>query len=337
MQAWFIRAYGDNDVVELGDVAKPDPGPRDVLIEMRAASVNPIDWKIRNGMLKRLIPYQFPLILGNDLAGVVAGKGDEVSEFEVGDEVYARPDKLRIGTFAEFIAVRADEVAKKPRNLSLVEASSLPLVGLTAWQAMIDIAGVEPGHKVLIQAGAGGVGTFAIQLARHLGAHVATTASEPKHALLRELGADQVIDYRSRDFAEVLSDYHMVFDMLGGEALKKAFAVIRPGGTVVSITGVPDPQFAREWNLPAMARLGLRLVSWPTRRRAAKRGATYRFLLMRSSGEQLTKIAQLVEQGVIKPVIDTVFDFDQAKQAIAHAEKGHATGKVVISRDKSAD
>lgn len=333
MQAWLIRSYGDNSVLELGDVARPEPGPRDVLIAIRAASVNPIDWKMRDGKVRRILPFSFPAILGNDLSGVVVARGDQVSEFAVGDEVYSRPDKRRIGCFAEFIAVRADEVARKPASLSHTEAASLPLVGLTAWQALRDVGKLESGQKVLILAGAGGVGTFAIQLARHLGAHVTATASQPKHAFLRELGADRLIDYRNENVASVADDFHIIFDAVGGETLREAFAVIRPGGVVISISGVPDPQLASDWGMSLPLRLGVRLISWPTRRRAARRGATYRYLLMRSTGEQLAEIARLVDAGVIKPVIDRTFPFAATDQAMAYAEAGRATGKVVITLD----
>ncbi|MEN8144451.1 MAG: NADP-dependent oxidoreductase, partial [Gemmatimonadota bacterium] len=249
MKAWFIRRYGGPEVLRLGELAEPAVGPHDVLVAIRAASVNPIDWKTRRGYTKRILKYDFPLVLGNDLSGVVVRRGAAVTRFSVGDEVCGRPDKRRIGSFAERIAVNQDELALKPECCTHTEAAAIPLVGLTAWQALTEAAPVRPGHKVLIQAGAGGVGTFAIQLAKHLGAYVATTASAPKHELVRSLGADQPIDYRSEDFSRILSGYDVVLDAIGGKTVRKAFSVLRPGGTVVGIAGPPDAEFAREWNL----------------------------------------------------------------------------------------
>lgn len=330
MKAWLIRRYGGPDVLELGDAPEPIVGPRDVLVAIRAASVNPIDWKTRRGDTKRVLKYDFPLVLGNDLSGVVAHTGAAVSRFSVGDEVYGRPDKSRIGTFAERIAIREDEIALKPERCSHTEAASLPLAGLTAWQALTEAAPVLSGHKVLIQAGAGGVGTLAIQLAKHLGAYVATTASAPKHELVRSLGADEPIDYRSEDFTRILSDYDMVLDAVGGETLHRAFSVLRPGGTVVGITGPPDADFAREWNLGPLARIAVYFMGRSVQRRARRAQCHYKFLLMRSSGSQLEEICQLVDDHVIEPVLDRVFPFGETDAAIRYAEAGGASGKVVI-------
>ena len=336
MKAWFIRAYGSSEVLEQGTLPDPEPGPRDVLIDIRAASVNPIDWKLRGGALKPVLRYDFPLVLGNDLSGEVIATGSEVRAFQPGDAVFARPDKRRIGTFAERIAVHEDDVARKPASLDHAQAAAIPLAGLTAWQALVEIADVKPGHNVFIHAGAGGVGVMAIQIAKHLGAHVATTASAAKHERLRALGADEVIDYRSQDFREVLRDCDVVLASLPGKDLAHSFDVVRPGGIVISLTGAPDPAFARELNLSLPLRLGVRLLSWPSRRRARARGATYRFLFMHASGTQLATLADLIDRGTIQPVLDRVFPFDAADQAIAHAEAGHATGKVVISREPVA-
>lgn len=332
MKAWLIRGYGGPERLEQGTVPDPEVGPRDVLVDIRAASVNPIDWKIRRGMTKLVLRYAMPLVLGNDCAGEVLAVGSEVRDFQPGDAVMTRVPKDRIGTFAERIAVREDAVARTPESVDFAQAAALPLAGLTAWQALVDLGGVGPGHKVLVQAGAGGVGTLAIQLAKHLGAHVATTASAPKHALLRELGADECIDYRSQDFAAVLRDCDFVLDSLGGEALSRSFAILRPGGMVVSIAGVPDPAFARNMGLGPALRLAVRLMSWPTRRRAARHGAAYHYLFMHASGEQLATLAGLVDQGALRPIVDRVFPFDAVDQAIAYAEQGHATGKVIVTR-----
>ncbi len=332
MKAWFIKSYGGPDVLECGELAEPVLGPRDVLVEVKAASVNPIDIRVRNGELKRLVQYTFPLRMGTDLAGVVTAVGAEVQRFAVGDAVYARPNRLRIGSFAERIAVHEDEAALKPLSLSFEEAASLPLVALTSRQAMVDIANIQPGHKVLIHAGAGGVGTFAIQLAKHLGAYVCATASQAKHPLLLSLGADQGIDYKTPDFAQILSGYDIVFDTQGGETLLRSFGVLRQGGIVVSVSGPPDLELTRTWPMPWYVRLGIRVISAKVRRKARQLKCRYRFMLMQPSGAQLADIAALVDGGVIRPVIDKVYAFDQVKQAVAYAETGRATGKIIISR-----
>jgi len=227
--------------------------------------------------------------------------------------------------------VDQSEIAHKPKRLDHVQAASIPLVGLTAWQALLDLAAIEAGQRVLIQAGAGGVGSMAIQIAKHFGAYVATTASASKHAFVRELGADECIDYRNEDFAARLRDYHLVLDALGGEALARSFRILRPGGMVVSLSGPPDPEFARAWGLGALMRLAIGLMSWPTRRRAARHGVRYRYAFMHPSGHELAKIAELIDEGILKPHIDRTFAFDAVDQAIAYAETGHATGKVVVT------
>lgn len=332
MKAWFIRSYGGPEVLEFGDVPEPVTGNRDVLVDIRAASVNPIDVRVRQGELRRLVRYRFPLVMGTDLAGIVIGVGRDVRRFAIGDEVYARPNRHRIGTFAERISVHEDEVALKPKSLTFEESASLPLVALTSLQALVDIARVRPGHKVLIHAGAGGVGTFAIQLARHLGAHVTTTASQPKHELVRSLGAHQAIDYRDQDFALALDGCDMVFDTVGGDTLARSFKVLREGGIAVSVVGPPDLEMARDWPMPWHLRLAIWAISWRVRRLAAKHRCRYRFMLMRPSGIQLAEVAALADGGVIRPVIGEVYPFDRVAEAIAHSEAGRATGKIVVSR-----
>ena len=332
MQAWYIRAYGGPEVLECGEVPEPVAGPRDVLVDIRAASVNPIDIRVRNGGLKALVKYRFPLRMGTDLSGVVIAVGSQVTRFSVGDQVYARPNRLRIGSFAERIAVDQDEAALKPASLSFDDAASIPLVGLTARQALLDMAGLKPGQKVLIQAAAGGVGSFAVQFAKHLGAYVVATASRPKHDLVRSLGADEVIDYTSQDFAEAVRGCDMVFDTLGGEALLRAFKVLRQGGIAVSVVGPPDLELTRSWPMPFYLKLAIRLMSWKVRRTAARFHCRYRFMLMQPSGAQLAGIAALIDEGVIRPVIDRVYGFDQVREAIAYAETGRACGKVIVSR-----
>ncbi|MGO4751126.1 NADP-dependent oxidoreductase, partial [Streptomyces sp. 2MCAF27] len=255
MKTFMVERYGDKAGVRAGELPDPQLGADDVLVRIHAASINPLDLKLRDGDFKAFLPYRLPLILGNDLAGVVVQVGSAVTRFAVGDEVYARPDKDRIGTFAELIAVHQDDVAIKPATLTMEEAASLPLVALTAWQALVERAQVRPGQKVLIHAGSGGVGTIAIQLAKQLGAHVATTAGTAKVDLVKELGADVVVDYKQQAFETVLHGYDVVLDTLGGETLEKSLQVLRPGGKVIGIAGPPDVAFARELGANAILRL----------------------------------------------------------------------------------
>ncbi|MEU1509042.1 NADP-dependent oxidoreductase [Kitasatospora sp. NPDC005748] len=332
MKAFLIERYGDTAGPHAGEMPDPRVGAGDVLVRIHAASVNPLDIKLRDGAFKAILPYRLPLVLGNDLAGVVVQVGSSVTRFTVGDEVYARPDKDRIGTFAELIAVHQDDLAPKPAALTMAEAASLPLVALTAWQALVERAHVRPGQKVLVHAGAGGVGTIAVQLAKHLGAQVATTVSTAKADLVKELGADIVVDYRKQDFASVLDDYDVVLDTLGGETLEKSLRVLKPGGTVISVAGPPDAAFARELGANAALRLVMNALSFRTRRRARRRGVTYSFLFMKAGGDQLRELTALIDAGKIRPVVDRVFPFDWTGEAMEYVEKGRAkAGKVVVT------
>ncbi|MDP4510171.1 NADP-dependent oxidoreductase [Nonomuraea turcica] len=331
MKAFVVERYGDADTVRASDVPDPKAGAHDVLVRIHAASVNPVDLKIRNGDLKAILPLRAPFVLGNDLAGTVVAVGARVTRFAVGDEVYAHPDQNRMGTFAELIAIHEDDVATKPATLTMAEAASIPLVGLTAWQALVERADLRPGQKVLIHAGAGGVGTIAIQLAKHLGASVATTASASKTDLVKSLGADVVIDYQKQAFEANLHDYDVVLDTVGGETLDKSLRVLKPGGTVISITGPPDPAFAREIGANPVIRLAIAALSFRIRRRVRRRQVTYSYLFMKASGDQLRELAALIDAGIIRPVVDSVFDFDQTREALAHLEQGRTkAGKVVV-------
>ncbi|CAM5438969.1 NADP-dependent oxidoreductase [Streptomyces griseus] len=332
MKAFLIERYGDKAGVRAGEVPNPEVGADDVLVKIHAASVNPLDLKLRDGAFKAFLPYRLPLVLGNDLAGTVVRVGPAVTRFAVGDEIYARPDKDRIGTFAELIAVHQDDVAIKPATLTMEEAASLPLVALTAWQALVERAQVQPGQKVLIHAGAGGLGTIAVQLAKALGAHVAATASTAKADLVKELGADVVVDYRKQDFETVLDGYDVVLDSLGGETLAKSLRVLKPGGKAIGVAGPPDAAFARELGLNPILRIVMSALSFTTRRRAKRRGVTYSFLFMKAGGGTLREFARLVDAGKIRPVVDRVFPFDQTPKAMEYVEKGRAkAGKVVIA------
>jgi alcohol dehydrogenase len=330
LQAALIDRYGDNSRVRLADIPVPAIGPDDLLVKVHAASVNPVDTKIRDGKLKVLIRYRMPLVLGNDLAGTVTAIGANVTRFKVGDPIYARMDKQRIGAFAEYAAVPEAVAAPKPANLTFEEAASLPLVGLTAWQALLDIGRLQAGQKVLIHAGSGGVGTFAIQLARHLGAKVYTTVGRRNFELVKQLGADVAIDYRSERFEDVARDCDVVLETLGDALLLRSFASVRRGGVVVSIGNTPTAAFARGWGLSPLLVFVIGLMSRKAMAAARARGARYEYLFMRAEGEQLRQIAGLVEAGVIRPVIDRVFPLQAVKDALAYSESGRATGKVVI-------
>jgi NADPH:quinone reductase-like Zn-dependent oxidoreductase len=310
----------------------PDPviGDGDVLVRILASGVNPLDGKIMAGEFKLILPYRTPFVLGNDLAGVVVQVGRSVRRFAPGDEVYARPDKDRIGTFAELIAVDEGDLARMPVGLTMAEAASLPLVALTAWQALVEKADVRPGQNVLVHAGSGGVGTIAIQLAKHLGAHVATTASAANVDWVRKLGADEVIDYRTADFEQELRDVDVVLDSLGAENLAKSLRVLRPGGLAISIAGPPDPAFAAQLGRPLL-RPVLAVLSRKVRRAARKLGVRYSFLFMRADGGQLQQITALVEAGVIRPVVDRTFDFDETPAALDYVGSGRVKGKVVVT------
>ena len=329
MKAMVIDKYGKAPM-RLAEMPVPEIGEYEVLAEIHAASINPIDFKIRDGKVKMLVKYNMPLILGNDFAGVVAKVGAKVTRFKVGDEIYARPRKSKIGTFAEYIAIHEDDIALKPKNLSFEEAASIPLVGLTTYQALHDILQLQKGQKILIQAGAGGVGTFAIQLAKLMGATVATTASEAGANLVKSLGADTIINYKTEKFEEILKDYDAVFDTLGGEILEKSFRVVKNGGKIVSVSGLPNARFGKEYGSGAFKTL---LFSIATRKLTAlekKHHAQYTFLFMKPSGEQLQIIANFIEAGKIKPIIDSVYSFADAQKAMDYAESGRAKGKIIV-------
>ncbi len=332
MHAFTIDHYG-KDGLRASDVPEPSVGTDDLLIDVRATSVNPLDSMLRDGAFKAFLKLDLPTVLGHDVAGIVTAIGSNVSGFAVGDAVIARPRQDRIGTFAERIAVHQDDAAPAPTTVTLAEAASLPLVALTAWQVLVERGNLQPGQKVLIHAGSGGVGTIAIQLAKHLGAFVATTTSAPNAELVRSLGADQIIDYRTEDFAEQLSGYDLVLSPKDGETLEKSLEVLAAGGQVIGLTGPPDPDFARSLGLPAPLRLLMALLSRKVRARAKRLRVRYSFLFMRADGEQLREIVRLVDAGIICPVIDRTFSFGQTPEAIAYVERGHSRGKVVIERN----
>lgn len=330
MKTITIEKYGKEVPLVMTEQPMPNIGEQDVLVEIYAASLNPIDYKIKEGKMKLLLNYRFPLILGNDFSGVVVKVGDRVTAFKPGDEVYGRPRKNRIGTLAEFIAVHEEDICLKPQNLTFEEAASIPLIGLTTYQAFVDILHLQKDQKILIHAGSGGVGTFAIQLAKQMGAFVATTASEKGFDLVKSLGADQIINYKKENFEEVLTGYDAVFDTLGGEALEKSFRVLKPGGQVVSISGMPNARFGKEAKLGWLKTTLLSIVSRKITAIEKKSQTRYHFLFMKPSGEQLKVIKEFIEGGRIKPIIDKVYPLKDAGQAFNYLESGRAKGKVVI-------
>lgn len=331
MKAFVVPTYKKKGPLHLTEMPNPVMGANDVLVRIEATAINLLDSKIRDGEFKLFLPYSPPFILGHDLAGTVVSVGASVRRFKPGDEVFGRPRDRRVGTFAERIAVDAADLALKPRSLTMEQAASIPLVGLTSWQALVEVGKVQPGQKVFIQAGSGGVGTFAIQLAKHLGATVATTTSAANAELVKRLGADVVIDYRTEDFEKVLSDYDLVLNSQDAKTLQKSVNVLKPGGKLISISGPPDVPFAKSLQLNLFLRFVMRMLSRGIQKKAGRRGIDYSFLFMRADGQQLGEIAKLIDAGAICPVVDKVFPFAQTANALAYVETGRAKGKVVVS------
>lgn len=330
MKAFTIQRYSKTDNLELGEVPKPIVKENEVLVEIYSASVNQLDSKLKSGEFKMMLPYKFPLILGHDVAGIVVEVGPKVTNFQVGDEVFSRVSDFQIGTFAEYIAINENFAAHKPKNISMEEAASIPLVGLTVWQAFVEKANLKKGQKVFIQAGSGGVGTFAIQLAKHLGAFVATTTSEKNFDLVKKLGADVIIDYKTQDFENILKDYDLVLNSQDQKTLEKSIGILKPSGKVISISGPPDVDFAKKNGLNFFLRTVMFLLSFKTKKLAKKQNVDYSFLFMQANGKQLNEISKLIETGIIKPIIDKIFPFKQTNDAINYVESGRAKGKVII-------
>jgi alcohol dehydrogenase len=330
MRAFLVNRYGRKEKLHFAKMPQPVVKENDVLVEVHSAGVNLLDSKIKNGEFKLLLPYKTPFVLGHDVAGVITRVGSKVSRFKVGDEVYARPADHRIGTFAEYIAIHENDVAFKPKDLSMEEAAAVPLVALTAWQALVEKANLQKGQKIFIQAGSGGVGTIAIQLAKHLGATVATTTSTSNVEWVKALGADVVIDYKKEDFETILRDYDVVLNSQDTPTLEKSLRVLKPGGKLISISGPPDPVFAREIGLGWPLKLIMSLLSFKVRKKAKRQHVGYSFLFMRAEGNQLGEITSLIDAGIIYPVMDKVFPFEQTNEALSYVESGRAKGKVVV-------
>lgn len=330
MKALTLTSYRGGGHLEFADIPKPSPRPDEILVKVHAAGLNPVDYKIAQGQFKPLIKLALPATMGSDLAGVVVETGSRVRRFKVGDAVFASTFDLHAGSFAEFVAVPEHAAALKPGNLDFVQAASVPMVALTAWQALSERMDIRSGEKVFIPAGAGGIGTIAIQLAKHLGAKVATTTSTGKVDFVRSLGADEVIDYKKQDFAAVLSGYDAVLATTSPGELEKAAGIVRKGGRLVSLNGPPDPAFADARGMNFLLKFVFGLLSRKISGLAKKRGASYGFLFVRADGHQLETIGKLLETSRIRPVIDKVYPFAQAKDALAYLEEGRATGKVVL-------
>jgi NADPH:quinone reductase-like Zn-dependent oxidoreductase len=330
MKAFIIKRYGKKEKLQLTETSAPVVKEHDVLLQVYAAGVNLLDAKVRNGEFKIFLNYKVPFTLGHDVAGVVTNVGSAVRKFKIGDEVYARPADHSIGTFAEYISINENDVALKPKNISMEEAASIPLVGLTAWQALVEKGNVRKGYKVFIQAGSGGVGTFAIQLAKHLGAAVATTTSAANIDLVKSLGADIVIDYRKDDFETILKDYDLVLNSQDTKTLEKSLRILKSAGKVISISGPPDADFAREIGLSWPVKIIFKILSSGIRRKAKRLGINYSFLFMKANGNQLSEITSLINAGIIRPVMDKIFPFEQTNEALTYLEAGRAKGKVVV-------
>jgi len=306
MKAARIHAYGASSEIRIEDAPMPTLNDDDLLIRVVATSVNPVDWKIRKGFLKDLIPYEMPLIMGLDVSGIVEKTGPGVTRFRPGNAVYSRPDTRRNGAYAEYIAVKETEVTAKPATISHVEAASLPLVSITAWEALFTTANLTAGQRVLIHAGAGGVGSIAVQLAHAKGAHVTATASAGKMAVVRSLGADEVIDYHAQDFSSVASGMDVVFDTIGGEVQEKSWSILNPGGMLVSITGQPSED------------------------RARAEGKRAGYVFIGPNAPILEQLAGMVDAGKVRPLIAAEFGLNDTAKAQDYSETGRATGKVVI-------
>jgi len=332
MRAYVLKHYGGPEGSLLMDVSAPTPRPRDILVEVRAAGLNPVDFKFRQGKLRAILRPKLPFVLGNEFAGEVIGVGDDVKQFRVGDRVFARVAKERAGAFAEQACVDEDHVAHMPRDLDFTAAAGVPLAGLTALQALRDELGVKPGQRVFISGGAGGVGTFAIQIAKWLGAHVTTTASKRGEALVRSLGCDEVIDYTAQEISEAHGGFDAGFDVIGGKTLEKMFEIMKPGTKIVSIAGLPEPQTAIKdlGGRRALAAV-FWVISYGIRSRARRSGVSYRYLFMHPSGTDLAELAELIEQGKLKVIVDKAYPFANISGAILYVESERAKGKVVVT------
>jgi NADPH:quinone reductase-like Zn-dependent oxidoreductase len=332
MRAYVLTRYGGPEGAGLMDVPSPAIGPRDVLVAVRAAGLNPVDFKFRQGKLRAILRPKLPFVLGNELAGEVMAVGSDVKRFRAGDRVFARTAKDRAGAFAQQASIDEDHAAHMPQHLSFADAAAVPLAALTALQALRDELGVKPGQKVLISGGAGGVGTFAIQIAKWLGADVTTTASQRGEALVRSLGCDEVIDYTVRNISSLNDRFDAGFDLVGGKTLEQMFDVMKPGTKIVSVAALPEPQTAiRDLGGRRVLAALFWLVSYGLRSRARRAHISYRFLFMHPSGSDLAVLGELIEQARLKVVVDKTYPFAEISKAMAYVESGRAKGKVIVT------
>jgi NADPH:quinone reductase-like Zn-dependent oxidoreductase len=330
MKALVFTRYAKANNLAFADLPRPALKPDEMLVEVHAAGLNPIDTMIPKGAFKLILQFKLPATLGSDVAGVVVEVGHQVTRFKPGDAIFASVFDLGTGTLADFAVVPESAAALKPANLDFVQAASVPMVGLTTWQALKERAQLKRGQKVFVPAGSGGIGTFAIQLAKHLGAKVGTTVSAGNVELVRSLGADEVVDYKKQEFEEVLRDYDAVLGTVRGDALLKSLRILKRNSSIVSLIGPPDAAFARSRGMNFVMKTVFGLLSGKIIRAGRKNGTAYSFLFVHPDGGQLTEIGELLTTGKIRPVIDKVFPFAEAKEALAYLEKGRAKGKVVV-------
>lgn len=317
--------------MKFADISRPIIKPDQILVQVHAVGLNPIDTMIPKGTFKPILKFELPAIMGSDLAGIVVEVGSKVTRFKSGDAVYASVFDTGSGSLAEYAVVAESAAAHKPQQLDFVQAASIPMVGLTTWQAFQEHgSAIKRGQKVFIPAGSGGIGTFAIQLAKYLGATVATTTSSKNITLVKQLGADEVIDYKTQDFENLLHDYDFVLGAVKGDGVEKALQILKPNGKLISLVGPPDSAFARKRGMNFLMKWVFGLISSKIIRLAKKRNIQYAFMFVHPDGQQLSKIAKLIDDGHIKPVIDQVFSFDQTLDALAYLEAGRAKGKVVV-------
>ncbi len=337
MRAYVLERYGGPEAARLRDVAAPTLRPSDILIDVRAAGLNPVDYKFRQGQLRVIQRPKLPFVLGNELSGEVIAAGSEVKRFRVGDRAFARVATDRGGAFAQQACVDENLAAHVPAGLDFAAAAAIPLAGLTALQALRDELAVKAGQNVFVSGGAGGVGTFAIQIARWLGARVTTTASKQGAELVLSLGADEAIDYTAQDISNMERRFDAGFDLIGGSTLDRMFEIVKRGMKIVSIAALPEPKTAIE-DLGDRKILSVLfwIASWGIRSRARRAGVTYRYLFMHPSGSELAELATLVEQGQLKVIIDRAFRFEDIAEAFAYLERGHAKGKVVVTMSETA-
>lgn len=309
MKCVCIYRYGGPEVLSFSEAPRPRCAPDEVLVQVRAAGVNPVDWKVREGQLQSRVAHTFPLVLGWDVSGVVAGVGNECSRLKLGDEVFSRPDLRRDGAYAEYVVIRESDVALKPRTLDHVRAASLPLAGLAAWQSLVETGQLVAGQRVLIHAAAGGVGTLAVQLAKARGAYVVGTASARNHDFLRDLGVDEIVDYATMRFEDLAPDMDVVLDSIGGDTQERSWKTLRRGGILVSIASPPDPAVAAQY------------------------GVREAFVFVQPNALQLAELAKLADAGKLKPVVETVLPLAEAARAHALSQGGHMRGKIVLQVD----